>query len=88
MVIAGAFIFAVPSGINVLITLIFLSIGGWVIVIINEIIFRARKEQLKIDRDETIKHPALSLVLAICPRCKSRVPSTSKYCGTDLVSPV
>lgn len=67
----------------------FLFIGGWVVIIINEIVFGARKEQLEVDRDETIKHSIPSLVLAICPRCKNRVPSTSKYCpecGTDLVT--
>ncbi len=69
---------------------IFLFIGGWVVVVINETVFGARKEQLEVDRDETIKHSVPSAVLAICPSCKSRVPSTSKYCpecGADLITP-
>ena len=69
---------------------IFLFIGGWIVIVINETVFGARKEQLEVDRDETIKHAIPSLVLAICPQCKCRVPSTSKYCaecGADLVTP-
>jgi hypothetical protein len=65
----------------------FLFIGGWVVIIINETTFGARKEQLEIDRDETIKHSSPSLVLAICPQCKNRIPSKSKYCpecGTNI----
>lgn len=65
----------------------FLFIGGWVVIIVNETVFGTRKEQLEVDRDEVIKHSSSSLVLAICPECKSRIPSKSKYCpecGTDL----
>jgi hypothetical protein len=69
-----------------------LFIGGWVMIIINELVFGVRKEQLEIDRDETIKDVGGKFqhspkTLAICPECKSRVPSESKYClecGTDL----
>jgi len=71
---------------------LFLFIGGWVAIIINEVVFSLRKTQLEIDRDETIKspgekHPHSPMILAICPQCKGRVPSDSKYClecGTDL----
>jgi len=62
-----------------------LFIGGWVIIIINEVVFSVRKEQREIDRDETIK--SSPTILAICPQCKARIPSDSKYClecGTDL----
>jgi hypothetical protein len=68
----------------------FLFLGGWVIIIINEVAFSVRKEQRGIDRDETIKTTGgvhISTILAICPKCKSRVPSDSKYClecGTNL----
>jgi uncharacterized membrane protein YjgN (DUF898 family) len=68
----------------------FLFVGGWVIIILNEVSFGAKKEQLEVDRDETIKRAVPSMVLAICPQCKSRIPSTSKYCpecGTDLITP-
>jgi hypothetical protein len=69
---------------------LFSFVGGWLVVVINEIVFGAKKEQLEIDRDKAIKHSFPSLMLAICPRCKSKVPSTSKYCpecGTDLITP-
>jgi hypothetical protein len=68
----------------------FLFIGGWLVVIVNEVVFGARKEQLEVDRDEAIKHSVPSLVVAICPQCKNRIPSESKYCpecGTDLSTP-
>jgi len=76
---------------NVLLYL-FLFIGGVVVIVISETVFSVRKEGLEIDRDETIKsasekHPHLPMILAICPQCKSRVPSDSKYClecGTAL----
>lgn len=29
---------------------------GWVVVIMNETVFRARDEQLEVDRDDVIKH--------------------------------
>lgn len=61
----------------------FLFLVGWVTIIINETVFGVRKEQREIDRDETIKTAGgkhTSTILAICPKCKSRVPSDSKYC--------
>jgi hypothetical protein len=67
----------------------FLFIGGWLVVIVNEVVFGARKELLEVDRDEAIKHSTPSSVLAICPQCKNRIPSESKYCpecGTDLIT--
>lgn len=71
---------------------LFLFLGGVVVIVINETVFGVRKAQLEIDRDETIKstgekHPHSPIVLAICPQCKSRIPSDAKYClecGTDL----
>jgi len=71
---------------------LFLFLGGWIIIIINETVFGVRKAQLEIDRDETIKsagakHPPSPMIVAICPQCKSRIPSDSKYClecGTNL----
>ena len=59
---------------------LWLFIGGWIVVVLNETVFGARKEQLEVDRDETIKHSNPQLVLAICPKCKSRIPAKSKYC--------
>lgn len=82
-----------PAGeINNIPLYLILFIGGLVVIIINETVFSVRKTQLEIDRDETIKtagekHPYSPVILAICPQCKSRVPSDSKYClecGTDL----
>lgn len=78
------------AGPNLFDLLLFLS--GWVIIIINETVFWLRRTQLEIDRDETIKiadekHPHSQMILAICPQCRSRVPSDSKYClecGVDL----
>jgi len=83
-------IFGYPTGAGIIEALLFL--GGWVVIIINEIVFGLRKTQLEINRDETIKstgekHPHSPMILAICPQCKSRIPSDSKYClecGTDL----
>lgn len=87
MILVGVVDILLLHGITVFIDL-FLFLGGWGIVIINEVIFGARKEQLEINRDETIKkRPSSPMVLAICPECKSRIPSESKYCpecGTDL----
>ena len=70
----------------------FLFVTGSVVLVINEVIFGLRKEQLEIDRDEKIKGsgeklPHSPTILAICPQCKSRIPSDSKYClecGTNL----
>ena len=82
-----------PMGeVNNLLLYVFLFISGMAIIVINETVFSVRKEQREIDRDETIKsagekHPHSSMILAICPQCKSRVPSEAKYClecGTDL----
>ena len=94
MAIVGVarFLLSRQMNFNDLIINVSLSIGGWVVIIINEIVFSVRKEQLEIDRDETIKgsgekHPHSPMILAICPQCKSRIPSNSKYCpecGTDL----
>lgn len=78
--------------VNNLLLYVFLFVGGMVIIVINETVFSVRKEQREIDRDETIKsagekYPPSPTVLAICPQCKSRVPSNSKYClecGADL----
>ena len=83
-------IFGYPTDAGIIEVLLFL--GGLVIIIINEVVFGLRKTQLEIDRDETIKrtagkHPHSPMILAICPQCKSRIPSDSKYClecGTDL----
>jgi hypothetical protein len=68
-----------------------LFVGGMAIIVINEVVFGLRKEQLEIDRDEKIKNTNgksfSSPLLAICPHCKNRIPSDSKYClqcGTDL----
>ncbi|HKZ94761.1 MAG TPA: zinc ribbon domain-containing protein [Candidatus Bathyarchaeia archaeon] len=71
---------------------IFLFFGGVVAIVVNETVFSVRKTGLEIDRDEIIKgvgerHPHTPMVLAICPQCKKRVPSDSKYClecGADL----
>jgi hypothetical protein len=69
---------------------LFLFLGGWVIIIINETFFSVKKEQLEIDRDETIKTTGgvhKSTILAICPICKTRIPYDSTYClkcGTNL----
>lgn len=85
MIIAGTAEFLTVHGMIILD--LFLFLGGWFVVIINETVFGARKEQLEVDRDEVIKHSSPSLVLAICPQCKSRIPSKSKYCpecGTDI----
>lgn len=60
-----------------------LFVSGWIIIIINETVFSVRKEQRAIDRDETLKTTGgmhTSTVLAICPICKTRVPSESAYC--------
>ena len=69
-----------------------LLLAGLGVVIINETVFSVRKTQLEIDSDETIigtteKDSHTPMILAICPQCKSRIPSESKYCpecGTDL----
>ena len=69
-----------------------LFLGGLAIVAINETVFSVRKTQLEIDADETItglaeKQPHKPTILAICPQCRSRIPSESKYClecGTDI----
>ncbi len=82
--------FGYRTGANIIDVLLFL--GGWVVIIINEVVFGLRKSQLEIDRDETIKgtdekHLPSPMILAICPQCRNRVPSESKYClecGTDL----
>ena len=82
--------FGYPTGANIIDALLFL--GGWVVIIINKVVFSLRKTQLEIDRDETIKSPSEKhldspVILAICPQCRSRVPSESKYClecGADL----
>lgn len=29
---------------------------NWVVVVMNETVFRAKKEQFEVDRDEVIKH--------------------------------
>jgi hypothetical protein len=65
--------------------------GGFVAIILNEVIYSARKDQLEIERDTAIKdagfQPQSQTVLAICPVCKNRIPSNSKFClecGTDL----
>jgi len=71
-----------------------LLVGGFAVIVINETVFSVRKTQLEIDRDETIKnasgkHLHSSMILAICPNCKSRIASDSKYCpecGVDLQS--
>jgi ribosomal protein L40E len=73
---------------------LFLCLGGFVILIINETVFGIRKARLEINRDETIKtrsekQSPSTLVLAICPECKSRIPAEAKYCpecGADLQS--
>ena len=91
MVIVGSVRLFLPYHVPDLIDLLLLA-GGWGMIIISEIIFSLRKEQLEIDRDETIKGTGEKLrpspmILAICPQCKSRIPSDSKYClecGTDL----
>ena len=78
------------TGANIIDVLLFL--GGWAIVIVNEIIFWLRRTQLEIDRDETIKssgqkYTTPPTILAICPQCRNRIPSESKYClecGTNL----
>ena len=69
-----------------------LFLGGLAVIIINETVFSVRKTRLEIDADEKIrglgeKHPHTPMILAICPQCRSRIPSESKYClecGTDL----
>lgn len=69
-----------------------LFLGGLVAIVINETIFSMRKTQLEINRDETIqnaseKHLHSPIILAICPICKTRIPSEAKYCpecGADL----
>jgi len=76
---------------NILLYL-FLFLGGVVVIVISDTVFSVRKEGLEIDRDETIKgvdekQPHTPTILAICPQCKSRIPSDAKYClecGTDL----
>jgi len=91
MVIVGSLRLFWPYHVPDLIDLLLLP-GGWGMIIVNEIIFSLRKEQLEIDRDETIKGTGEKLrlspmILAICPQCKSRIPSDSKYClecGADL----
>lgn len=95
MALAGALkTFAFPAtGVSFLLYL-FLFVFGMIIIVINEVVFGLRKQQLEIDRDETIKtaskeHPHSPMILAICPNCKSRIPSESKYClecGTDIQS--
>lgn len=68
-----------------------LAAGGLVAVVINELVYSSRKEQLEIERDDVLKtmkdQPRPQTVLAICPVCKNRIPSNSKFClecGTDL----
>jgi len=86
----GPAMFGYSTGASIIDVLLFL--GGMAVIIINEVVFGLRKAQLEIDRDETIKsasekHPDSPMILAICPQCKSRIPSDSKYClecGTDL----
>lgn len=73
---------------------LFLCLGGFTILVINETVFGMRKARLEIDRDEIIKtraekHSQSTQVLAICPECKSRIPANAKYClecGADLQS--
>ena len=69
-----------------------LLLVGLAVIVINETVFSVKKTQLEIDSDETIiglteKDSHTPMILAICPKCRSRVPSESKYCpecGTDL----
>jgi ribosomal protein L40E len=71
---------------------LFLFFGGLAAVVINETILSMRKTQLEINRDETIQEVSernlhSSMILAICPICKARIPSEAKYClecGADL----
>jgi hypothetical protein len=73
---------------------LFLFIGGLTVLVVSETVLGMRKARLEIDRDETIKtrgekYSQPTVVLAICPECKSRIPSNSKYClecGADLQS--
>lgn len=73
------------EGITSIIVYLSLFLGGLVGVIINETVFGLRRSQLEIDRDEVIKnksekHVSSPTILAICPKCKNRIPSESKYC--------
>jgi hypothetical protein len=67
-----------------------LFFGGLIAVVINELVFGSRKEQLEIDRDEvikTVRDQQSPTILAICPLCKNRISSNSKFCpecGADL----
>jgi hypothetical protein len=89
MAIIAAADFGIMHAMGILDPILF--IGGWAIIIVNEVVFWLRKTQLEIDRDETIKGtgekiPPPPSILAICPQCKNRVPSESRYClqcGTD-----
>ena len=80
------------EGITNVLLYLSLFLGGLVAIIINETVFGLRKIQLEIDSDEAIKaisekYQNSPTILAICPQCKNRISSKSKFCpeyGLDL----
>jgi hypothetical protein len=71
-----------------------LLIGGFAVIIISETVYGIKKTKMEMDKDDAIKtaigkNMPSPTILAICPNCKSRIPSDSKYClecGTDVRS--